>query len=638
MASELFQQANFLDIAPPLTEFYLVVPLGGDDGKSPEILGKNWQSQATRALAQVKKWADRFPNANVGGVRDEHQYSIDFDSRDWFFEVFCDGLSAPAGRFPIVNTPNGVHLHIKGPKPAWARSVPNPKYNKDAPAKGVKPSLVEFPQQVVMPGSVNPLTGGDYRWIGDRREPGELPADWVDRLKSLYAKDLSPRALTCRPLKPGSNLKSILDNTELKGNYTIEERDGRVWFCYHEKLGRCLVKGAAHQKALNNNRMSGFYEMKADPSDWGHFCFASDCQCAIGGQRKVALASLGLELGDVLRPKCRDLAKSRNELHQGPLEFVVDRFIQEEGITGIGGPSGHGKTYFMLSLAKHISLGTPAFGLVCKKYPILYYLAEGGDRALLKRLNELQIEDSEDFLARTMSQGSTLALDHPGLVELATGRVIFLDTLPRWLQGREENSSTQMAALFQLGTDMLTAGAIAIVMAQHSLKPGPKTPFTMTPECVFRGSGDIVANLSCGHGLYQLDNQRRDKTLIHIECVKPRDFEPVMPFQLIGKPWINTEGDFRVHKEPGKCLWFKAEQKAFNASIKEDDPSVDPRLAAIQAKIKDGKTHQQTANELGISKRTVENILAKAKDSEPEGDEVEDAVEDQQGLFGETHD
>ena len=442
---------NFLDIATPLIESgYPVIPLGGDDGKSPEILGKNWQNQASRALAQVEKWAQRFPHANVGAVRDENQHSVDFDSHLFFREDFLDGLPPHAGSFPVVFTPHGVHLHVKGPKPAWARSVPNPKYKSKEETPGDKPSVIEFPLQVVMPGSINNV-GSTYRWYGEQREPGELPKEWLDKLRSLCAKDISPHALKCRPLKPGIRLKSILDSTELNGKYEVEEREGKIRYCYHKLLGRCLVKGAAHQQQLRNNLQCAFYEMKDDPSVWGHDCFDSDCWSVEGGQRRVALAALGLELKDVLRPKSRDLAKSRNELDQRPLEFVVDRFIQEEGITGIGGPSGHGKTYMMLSLAKHISTGTQAWGfLECKKLPILYLLAEGGDRALLKRLNELRIEDSEDFLMRTMSQGPTLALNNPGLVELSKGRVVFLDTFPRWLQGREENSSTAMAELFQL--------------------------------------------------------------------------------------------------------------------------------------------------------------------------------------------
>ncbi len=636
---------NFIDIATPLIEWgYPVIPLGGDDGKSPEILGPNWPNQAARTLQQVRDLAKRFPQANAGAVRDESQYSIDFDSFDWFFEVFLDGITKYESKFPLVVTPHGVHLHVKGPKPAWARPVPNPKYKKDGSTPNEKPSIVEYPTQVVMPGSINNV-GSEYKFHGERREPGELPKDWLDKLQGLYAKDLTPRALKCRALKPGLSLPSILDSTELKGKYTVEERDGRVWFNYHKHLGRCLVNGTAHREK-SNNAHCGFFQMKTDPSDWGHFCQSARCKTVEGGQRNAALAGLGLQLKDLIRPRCRDVAKSRNELDQRPLEFVVDRFIQEEGINGIGGPSGHGKTYMMLSLAKHISQGTEAWGfLACKKFPVLYLLAEGGDRALLKRLNELRIEDSEDFLMRTMSQGPTLALDNPDLIELSIGRVVFLDTFPRWLQGREENSSTAMAELFQLGLEMLTAGAVAIVLAQHSVKGTQKKPFTMTADCVFRGSGDIVANMAAAHGIYQLDNRDKDRTLIHVECVKPRDFEPWGPFQLEGKPWINTEGDFRcvanrsapVGSGFADCNWFDAAKKAFNADLKgsEPEPKEDSRLAIILEKQKDAATTlKEIATDMGISLRTVKYILAKKKKADEEAQQQAELLHEFGDLGG----
>jgi hypothetical protein len=186
-----------------------------------------------------------------------------------------------------------------------------------------------------------------------------------------------------------------------------------------------------------------------------------------------------------------------------------------------------------------------------------------------------------------------------------------------------------MAELFQLGLAMLTAGAVAIVLAQHSVKGTQKNPWTMTPECVFRGSGDILANLAAAHGIYQLDSRDKDRTLIHVECVKPRDFEPWGPFQLEGKPWINKEGDFRcvanrsapVGSGFADCEWFYIEKKAFNDGLKanEPEPKEDTRLAIILEKQKDAAiTLKDIAKDMGISVRTVKYILAKKKKADEE--------------------
>ena len=629
---------SFLDIALPLAELgYSVIPL---DGKSPEILGLNWQTQATAEVERVKRFADTWPNANVGVVRTDDYYQWDVDNWEWFAEATSHlppiyaGL--PAATTQVVSTANlGLHIYVAGQKPAWARPVPNPRFKSKEETPDQKPSLIEFPMMTVGPGSVLHNPERDYRARGGGiRKPAPLPKEWLDWLQSLFTKDLSPHTLKGRPLRRGVSLQSLLDTTELKGKYEVVEKHDRTYLFYHSRLGKCLVKNAAHNDNARNNAQCGFYAMKADPTDVGHFCLAAGCQTVPQGQRKAAFSNLGISLDDLLRPKCRDLAKSKNELDQGELAFVADRFIQEEGITGIGGPSGMGKTYMMLALAKHISHGTEAWGfLKCKKYPILYLLAEGGDRALLKRLNQLRIDDSEDFLVRTMSQGPTLALNNPGLVELAKGRVVFLDTFPRWLQGREENSSTQMAELFQLAMEMLVAGAVAVVLAQHSVKGNSKNPFMMTADCVFRGSGDIVANMACGHGIYQLDTERRDRTLIHVECVKPRDFEPWRPFQLEGKPWIDREGDFKCFKAPSECGYFNSERKSYVASLSGNEHT--NQIATIKAKQRAGMTIDQIAEDMGLSPRTVKNRLKEAKESsqQAQDEDIDDCVEDRVSLY-----
>jgi hypothetical protein len=606
-------KADFLAIATPIIELdYRIVPTGGEDGKSPEILGKNWAEKASNAIEQVRKWAAQFPNANVGIVSGDDQYGIDFDDINWFWD-FLEGLPGLGeGTIVVTGSGKGCHIQVRGKKPSWMRNVPNPKYKSKEETPKEKPSLVEFPKQLLGPGSVSWTTGLTYHCLGEFSKPVELPKEWTEKLQSLYSRELPKASLKCRRLKPGTNLAAVLDGTELLGKYEVVETADRIFYNYHERLRRCLVAGHAHSGKERNNAQCAFYVMKDDLSDFGHFCFDTDCQCVDGGQRKAALTALGLTLEDVLRPKWRDAFSDKDELDKSPLECVVERFVQEGGITGIGSISGHGKTYVMLSMAKAVSTGSLLWGfLKTKKYPIIYLIPESGDRALNKRMDELRIARSEDFLVRTQDR-TTLALDNPDLMAAARGRVIFLDTLVRWLGGRNENASQEMATLFELASRLLRAGAIAIVLAHHSIKPGPKTPWVMSQECAFRGSGDIVANLSVAHGLYQLDNQSRNKTLIHIECVKPRDIEPLQPFQLEGKPWIDKEGDFRCYKLPGSCGWFKEERKAYADT--DSAPPEDQRVAKIKELMGKGLTQDQIAKELNYKDRTaVWRILKKAE-------------------------
>lgn len=60
--------------------------------------------------------------------------------------------------------------------------------------------------------------------------------------------------------------------------------------------------------------------------------------------------------------------------------------------------------------------------------------------------------------------------------------------------------------------------------------------------------------LSTCWGVRQLDAERN---IAYVQNVKARDFEACAPFQLIGRPYIDEEGDFRLHKRPGECGYLQ---------------------------------------------------------------------------------
>jgi hypothetical protein len=201
----------------------------------------------------------------------------------------------------------------------------------------------------------------------------------------------------------------------------------------------------------------------------------------------------------------------------------------------------------MMSIAKTILTGGKLWGkLFTKQYPVLYVTPENSDAGIIHRIKKLRIPSTERFLWRTMSSGKTLSLSSDIMLTAVKGRVVFLDTLVRFTEGRDEQNAKDMAELGELMLALLRSGAVAVVFVHHSPKSSGNEGNEMTLENVFRGSGDIGSILSAAHGVRKLDES---KALIHIECVKPRDFEPLKPFQLEGKPWIDDEGDFRRVKE-----------------------------------------------------------------------------------------
>jgi hypothetical protein len=622
--------AKFKDLAAPLIGLGIrVVPV---KGKAP-LLGE-WQNLASADPSQVDKWSEAYPQATGVGVvspEDCGYWVLDADDWDWLTEEMSARKVKPF-KAPRVMSGGGrgVHFYFKGSRKHWMKSVKNPRFVSDAETPSEKKMLLEFPLHVVGPGSVHPKTGKAYQPSSpaEQWELSECPDDMLAFLHELCSIKKPESAPDLKPtgLRTGLSLEQMLDGTELKGKYKRRETADRVWLDYHKLLGRCLVKGSEHSEP-ENNRQSSFYYMKSDPSDWGHHCLSESCKCAEGGQRNAALKALGLRLSDVSVERWRRKFRTKSQLSQDPPVFVVDNFIPE-GITGFGSIPGHMKTWVLLSVAKAVrNAPTKLWGrlLVRTRYEVLYITPETGDRQLNDRMGRLGLADDDGFLVRTMSMGRKLALDDRDLMDGANGKVVFLDTLVRFLDGREENSSKDIAALFQLINDLLSAGAIAVVFAHHSRKPGENFPFAMTQENVFRGSGDISANLAAGHGIYQLDCKTRDKSLIQIQNVKPRDFEPLAPFQLQGRPYIDKEHDFKMVKAPGVCQEFDAEKKAYDKESSPEAAKDDRRWHEALKMKREGSLHSEIAEKFGVSEKTSQRWCEEAE-------KAEEAAKKQSGI------
>jgi AAA domain len=181
--------------------------------------------------------------------------------------------------------------------------------------------------------------------------------------------------------------------------------------------------------------------------------------------------------------------------------MYVENFIPE-GITLICGLPKEGKSWLALSVAKALTAGQRLFGKVGyevrEPVPVLYLAAESGDGALKLRCDKMKItKDKKMFLARTLSQGLMPQLDDP-LIEQAIKDlrpVVILETLIRFNDGTDEDSSTEnrklAAALFRL----IGLGAKAVVGIHHSRKDLDKRH--PTKEAAVRGSGDGLAMVDC---------------------------------------------------------------------------------------------------------------------------------------------
>jgi AAA domain len=283
----------------------------------------------------------------------------------------------------------------------------------------------------------------------------------------------------------------------------------------------------------------------------------------------------------------QDVFHSYEEFKKAPpISFAIESFLQNQAATVIGGLSGHGKTLVMLSMAKALLCSDDDamwghFHVKNIAKRVIYLIPESGlipFKRRLKLFGLTKYTKQQRLLVRTLSKGPAPSLSDKRILAAAEGAHVFLDTVVRFGEGDENHArdNQQLASAFFA---LLKAGARTVVGAHHSPKQFARDR-SMTLENVLRGSGDIGAMVDAAWGIKQLDASR---TIIHIENIKARDFAPCKPFQLIGRPHIDDEGNFRMYKEPGECRPLEEElrRKASGALQKASE-----RRAAIMGRLR----------------------------------------------------
>jgi AAA domain/DnaB-like helicase N terminal domain len=304
----------------------------------------------------------------------------------------------------------------------------------------------------------------------------------------------------------------------------------------------------------------------------------------------------------------RTLFHTREEIEQAPpLTFAIEGFLQEQGVTLIGGLAGHGKTLCMLAMARALLEGGKLFTKFQATRPaekVLYLIPEAGSGPFAARLRTFRLMDyiGDRLFVQTLSSREPLSLTDPRLLKASEGADVFLDTAIRFMQG-DENDASEQRAFAQSLFNLQRAGARTITGAHHSPKAFSKDT-VMTLENVLRGSGDIGAMLCTAWGLKQIDPA---SNRIYIANVKPRDFYPCEPFIIKGRPSLDQTGYFEMTDPPG-----------FAGNLSEHTPSTGrPGLAdkehktAEARKLKEqGRSYRDIAQALGISKSKVGQLLA----------------------------
>ncbi len=237
------------------------------------------------------------------------------------------------------------------------------------------------------------------------------------------------------------------------------------------------------------------------------------------------------------------------------LPMLIEGYMPK-GVGFFGSLSGTGKTWVGLSVAKALTSGMPLWGVFPVKKPVavLYLIPEASDASFKRRLAKMRIiQDKNLFRYRTITQGITRPLSDPitvAMIQQLSGKhdvLVIVDTAVRFFRGGDENAAKENNLVQD--SDMLRSIGANVLFLHHSPK-ATKEAAELTLENVLRGTGDFGAMADFVYGFRRDENlfaQGEGPEEIEVVCVKPRDFEPPLPFRLALKRKAR-------HGEPGPVV------------------------------------------------------------------------------------
>jgi AAA domain/Primase C terminal 1 (PriCT-1) len=213
-------------------------------------------------------------------------------------------------------------------------------------------------------------------------------------------------------------------------------------------------------------------------------------------------------------------------LNAPPITFLIQDFLQCEGVTAIAAPVRERKSLIALNVTHSLLTGEKLFDhfeVVKKPARVLYLCPEVSLGPFTDRVRKIGLLDyvGDRFFYRTMSAEGHLALNDTALRDALPGSVVILDTAIRFLEG-DENSSAHIRVFADSIFALLRNGTEAVVLLHHSPKDMGDT---MTLETAMRGSGDMGAFLASCWGTRLQDPTKPYESASFLSNLKQRDFE-----------------------------------------------------------------------------------------------------------------
>jgi len=304
-----------------------------------------------------------------------------------------------------------------------------------------------------------------------------------------------------------------------------------------------------------------------------------------------------------------------------PVTFAIEGFLQEGGVTMLGGLAGHAKTLVALAMSRSLIEGTPLFGhfnVTRKADKVIYLIPESTLSPFAHRLKKfhLNAEVGKRFFYRTLSHASEeeLLITDPKLLKFCRGGDVILDTAVRFISG-DENASVEQKIFAQNLFALLKAGARSVTGLHHAPKFFGKETY-IALENVLRGSGDIGAMLSTCWGLCQID---KEKNRVYLANCKAREFEAGENFIIEGRPSLDETGYFKMFEQPGLAgplSEYLENRGGGRKSGRPEDPEKDKKMAEALALKREGMSYANIAKKVGASKSTIGDWFKEHEESQ----------------------
>jgi hypothetical protein len=535
--------SRFLEIALPLAERgFRVFPLVPKDKRPVKMSWGDHFDAATTDVAALEQWDREVPCGNVGISPDENFCFLETDDEAALRDA-CADLPSDIWDTARVSARHNRCYFI------FRQTMRTRKTGNMTGTRAGQENLFEFKQHrvyVTGPGSIHPKT--DKPYAVEWRTIPAMPDVLLHRLEELYVggpKSVDADTMDVETTRQTALLDSFLDTYEVsttgdwfnKGNQWYRPIVC-PWEAEHENSNQgtstCVVYtegGGYGFDCKHRCAGKGWKEFRAELESRHpdkKFSFVGETATAtIGGVSEAELAATmtpAKPLGD-----WRTHYHTRDEHDNvGPPRFLIEGFLPEQAIMGIGAFVGQKKTLAALNIVFSLCSGEPLFDkykVSRKPARVLYLGPENGLISFSDRVNRIGLRD---YLCKTFFYSTMSMQEKRPLTELTPDEIedaaIVIDTAIRFTDG-SENDAAMMKEFAEHAFTLSRKKAACVIMLHHSPKTMTKAN-ELTLENSFRGTGELSAFLSVALAMRTQDMENEYASASLLRFVKQRDFEP----------------------------------------------------------------------------------------------------------------